>query len=792
MSRGRVAAVLVALVLGAVVATRARLVAPSPTLLARDARGRFLAEIDDGSGAEAGYWPLAALPARVVAATLAVEDRRFWRHPGVDPLAVARSLRANWRAGRRTSGASTLAMQVARIQAPGPRTYLRKAVEALTACLLTARYGREAVLAHYLRIAPYANRIRGIGFAARRYFDKPVDDLSWAETAFLTAIPQAPALMNPYRPRGRARAAERGRRILDALLARGAFGAGEHAAAAREIAALAVPPLAHRPPEALHAVLRLTRLVRDPATRPPFPPRGILETTLDLDVQAAVAARVAGAVRALASRGAGNAAAIVVERGTNRVLAWVGSAGYSDARHAGAYDYARVPRSPGSTLKPFLYALALERGVITPATVLDDILRAPGDIVNADEAFLGPLLPRVALANSRNVPAANLLDRLGLAEGYAFLRDLGLHDGAVAAEHWGLGLAIGALPTTLERLVRAYTVLAGDGRASDLVWYTGEPLAPPRRLLAEDTARQVTLFLADPMARLPTFPRMGASEYPFPVAVKTGTSSRYRDALTVAYTTRYAVGVWLGDPDYRPMSRLTAFASAAGLAQEIVAWLHRDQSGGLDDLQFPPPRGFRPVRVCGVTGKRATHACGQVYVEWFRPGVEPAEECDAHVELAVDKRDGLLASTYTPPGAVEVRTFTTLPARYAAWAAAAGLRRPPAAVSPLGAPPGARAARGPPAPLARGGAPRLRILAPRGGTRLVRDPESPPALGTLALRVLVDPPAAQVVWYVDDAPFEVVDYPYTTRWALRPGDHTFQARLPWTNVASTAVRVRVQ
>src|SRR5207244_2611201 len=178
---------------------------------------------------------------------------------------------------------------------------------------------------------------------------------------------------------------------------------------------------------------------------------------------------------------------------------------------------ARVPRSPGSTLKPFLYALALERGAITPATILDDILRTPGDITNADEAFLGPLLPRVALANSRNVPAANLLDRLALDDGYAF-------------------------------------------------------------------------------------PRMGPSEYPFPVAVKTGTSSKYRDALTVAYSTRYVVGVWLGRPDYRPMSRLTAFSSAAGLAQRILGHLHQDQQDGLEDLQFPPPRGYRAVRICALTG----------------------------------------------------------------------------------------------------------------------------------------------------------------------------------------------
>src|SRR5439155_10717392 len=238
-------------------AARVRLVAPAPTLLLRDAHGRFLAEVPDARDPEVGYWPLARLPPRVVAATLAVEDRRFWRHPGVDPLAVVRGVGQNLRAGRRASGASTIAMQVARLERPGPRTYPRKLIEALAALALTARYGHAAVLAHYLRIAPYGNRVRGIAYAARRYLEKPVEDLSWAETAFLAAIPQAPARMNPYREPGRTRAAERGRRILDALLAARVLGRDEYDLAVRQIAALRIPPLGRRPPEALHAVLHL-------------------------------------------------------------------------------------------------------------------------------------------------------------------------------------------------------------------------------------------------------------------------------------------------------------------------------------------------------------------------------------------------------------------------------------------------------------------------------------------------------------------------------------------------------
>jgi penicillin-binding protein 1C len=195
--------------------------------------------------------------ATMAAATIAIEDRRFDLHPGVDPLAVARALRDNVRSGRRVSGASTLAMQVARMQRPGRRSYARKALEAASAFLITLRHGRRGVLAHYLRIVPYGNRAHGIAYAARLYLDKPVEDLSWAETAFLTAIPQAPARTNPFVPSGRARAVARGETVLDRLRTTGVLSAEEHELARQQIARLGVPPAGERPREALHAVLRL-------------------------------------------------------------------------------------------------------------------------------------------------------------------------------------------------------------------------------------------------------------------------------------------------------------------------------------------------------------------------------------------------------------------------------------------------------------------------------------------------------------------------------------------------------
>jgi penicillin-binding protein 1C len=776
---------------------RAHFEAPAPTFLLRDRAGQFLGEVGAPPDGGLGYWPVERLPARVVAATLALEDRRFGSHPGVDPKAVARALVQNLRGDGRVSGASTLAMQIARMQSPGSRGYLRKATEAATALFLTARYSDDEILRHYLRIVPYGNRIHGIAYAARRYFDKPVEDLSWAEIAFLAAVPQAPGRMNAFRPEGRRQAVARGRRVLRTLADQGVVSAAELELAERQLAALRVPWKGRRSEEALHAVLRLESLLAEPPEGEELP--HLVRTTLDLDLQRRVSARVDAAVRGWQSRGARNAAVIVVDLPSREVRAWVGSTGYFQADRAGAIDYTRVRRSGGSALKPFLYALALERGLIGPATVLDDLQRGPGGITNADDLFLGPLLPRVALANSRNVPAVELLARLGLDTGYGYLRDLGLGDESEPARRYGLGLAIGGLPVTLEELVRAYLVLAGDGRATGWSWrdgHAGQRLPEPRRLLSEETARQIALYLSDPQARLPTFPRMGAAEYRFPVAVKTGTSTGFRDAWAVAWSKRALVGAWVGHPDFRPMNHLSGYLSAAELVQQVLLDLHPDQTDGLDDLSFPPPRGFQPERVCGLTGERATDACEQVYLEWFRPGTEPADDCTAHQLRAIDRRNGLLATADTPRAEIELRTFVTLPPRYAAWQATRDLPRPPDTLSALwsgdGPPPDFAAFQGGPGSLRDTGPVRLRITSPENGLRLLRDPETPADQSTLALTVIVDPPVPQVVWYVDGQPYETVAYPYATRWRLTPGDHLFQVRLPYRPGGSPAARVVVQ
>jgi penicillin-binding protein 1C len=595
---------------------RSTFVDPRPTTMLTDRNGVFIGQIGWGEPGY-GYWPVETVPRRVEAAILALEDRRFYEHPGVDPLAVLRAFASNLTNAHRVSGASTLAMQVARMQHPEARDYGAKVVEMATAMLMTARYGREGVLRQYLRLMPLGQNSHGIAHAARWYFDKPVADLSWAEIAFLSAIPQAPAAMNPGSPKGLARAILRGRHALDRLHDQGVLDAVAFAEARDDIGHLTPSYHPERPADALHVLLLTEALLKDQ------PPQERVRSTIDLGIEGRVTAAARKRLDALRGEGAQQLAVMVLDPKSAEVLALVGSGRYAGA-DAGMIDYATRPRSPGSALKPFIYALALERGEIAPNTILTDDPDNGTGIENADRRFLGPLLPRQALGNSRNVPAAKLVRLTGLARTHWFLGSLGLQDDSRPAERYGLTIAVGGMPTRLDWLVAAYDALADDGELKPLRWYDEEALPAPRRVLRVETAREITAFLADPMARLPSFARMSAEEYPFPVAVKTGTSQGYRDAWVVAYSDRYLVGVWVGRPDGRPMSGLSGATSAAMVAHDILIDLHGQDSDGQADGEFRMPGDLTASAVCAETGTRDDGHCDHILTEFGPSAGQPA------------------------------------------------------------------------------------------------------------------------------------------------------------------------
>jgi len=305
------------------------------------------------------------------------------------------------------------------------------------------------------------------------------------------------------------------------------------------------------------------------------------------------------------------------------------------------------------------------------------------------------------------------------------------------------------LPVSLEALVRAATALANDGILIEPRWLNGPGTVPPRRVIAESASRQITLFLSDPMARLPGFARMGPNEYPFPAAVKTGTSAGFRDAWTVAWSDRAIVGVWIGRPDFRPMRSLGGYRAAAALARRILSLRHGDQLDGFSDRPFPPPRGYVPIRLCATTGLLPGALCDQVVSEWFAPGQEPREICNHRVPVAVAGGRGRMGTDLFSAN--------------------------------LSAPSALRGTR----------APKLRVSAPERGTVLLVDPEVPPGSSTIALQAAADPAPPELTWYVDGRPWRIVAYPYTVRWPLETGAHTFQVRIPGQEAASPKIGVAV-
>lgn len=762
--------------------------APPPTLLFEDSEGRYVAELSRDEHRH-GYWPAPEkVPERILLSTIAAEDCRFYTHLGVDPKSILRAVAQNLRRMRRVSGASTLAMQVARLQNPGKRSLLRKVSEAVTALVLTRRYGREAVIRHYLRIAPYGNQNYGAAYAARRYLDKPLQDLTWSEAALLAALPKLPGRMNIYKPEGREAAERRAGYVLSRLKQLGWIPEEEYGRALDQLPRIRLAAKDERPPSCLHAILALQKQLSADPRRWPQDRGYIVRTTLNLDVQDAVGAVASNAVREFRADGAGNLAVLVAEKETGNIVAYLGSDDYYDKDNKGSIDYARVPRSSGSTLKPFIYGLGMSQKGYTAATLLTDVGLAldshAGTYVlrNYDEAYLGPILYRNALANSRNVPAVEVLEAVGVETAYRHLTDLGLVHKWRDPHRYGLTLAVGGLYVTLWDLVRAYGILANDGRAFDLRWTPAPPSArrTHAQVIPEDVARQLTLFLSDPMARLPSFPRMGWLEYPFPVAVKTGTSQGYRDAWCVGYSPKYIVGVWVGHPENYPMKRRCGADSAAMVVHQVMERLHPEEMEGLQDLSFPPPRGYTARRIDLLSGKLARQDTPYVALEWFKAGTEPVEETDVYREVTVDTRSGLPAAPGCPGEFQRRKTYVALEPRFASWARQSGLELPPlpdyASIESL---------------LSRKD-PKLSVREPKDGAQILGDPETPADCATISLQASVEPPVPQVIWYVDGKPYEVVDYPYTTRWRLEPGSHAFHVALPFAPIKSASVKVTIQ
>ncbi len=539
----------------------------------------------------------------------ALEDARFALHPGVDPLSIARAAAGNLRAGSIGSGGSTLTMQLARRLDPRPRTLGAKALEAVRALQLEARFSKREILADYLTLTPYGGALEGVRAASLAYFGHEPSSLTNGEQALLIALPQAPEARRPDRHPAAARRARA--KVLDRLVHAGLL----TRQAAREAGREPLPRRSHFPSAAWDATGELARAA------PPAKPTVV--STLDASLQRRLEALAAQTANGQGD--ASSAAVLVIETRTRAVRAAVTSAGHD--RAGGWVDATRALRSPGSALKPFLYAAAFEQGLAAPETTLAD---APVAFEgyrpeNFDHVFHGEVTAREALQYSLNIPAVTLLSRVGPTPFEARLRNAGAQvvrprEGVADA---GLALALGGEGITLRDLALLYAALGDGGVAKPLAWTKAQAEAaardPGRRLVRAEAAAQVLDILREsppPADRPPPALSVGAPR----LAFKTGTSYGFRDAVAAGIGDGWTVVVWTGRPDGGSRPGLTGRDAALPLLFAAFDLLEGDLSA---PKPLPPPQAPRGMVRLPDTGLGPTLIFppngAQVIVDGFGP-----------------------------------------------------------------------------------------------------------------------------------------------------------------------------
>ena len=728
---------------------------------------------------------LSSMDPAVVDALLAIEDRRFWWHPGIDPIAIVRAFVSNVQQGRVVSGGSTLTMQVARLlRGVQGRGLLDKLAEMHLALRLELRWSKTRILEAWLNRVPFGNRAHGIEAAAQLYFGMSARDLGRAEAAFLVGLPQSPSRYNPFRHPERAN--RRQQRVLDAMVRSEALSPDER----DHLAALRLPL---QPPRHIFRAPHFTQwlLHSDALNAPPEIPIATVHTTLDARLQRDVENLVRTHIQRLNNDSVTNAAAVVLENATGAVRAYVGSADFWNASIAGQNDGVQMLRQPGSTLKPFTYAQALASRQYTAASVLADI---PLDVpegggafqpTNYDGRYHGPTPLRTALACSYNVPAVRLARRLGPPALLRTLHDAGFASLQKPPSHYGVGLTLGNGEVRLLDLARAYAGLARAGTLPPITPMTsalparGDTLRPPTSApqpmgLSPAVTALITDILSDPEARAPAFGRGGPLECPFPCAAKTGTSKDYRDNWTVGYTPTHTVAVWVGNFDGSPMRRVSGVTGAGPLFQSI---LREVGPGGA----FEQPASLVEATICPHSGHRPGAHCPSPRTERFLPGTVPDDTCSVHRPVALDTRTGQRATAQTPVRFVTERVYAVYPERYHDWMRTHDRPLPPSVSTADSA-----------APEASSAPSRLHINYPTDGLQFMRDPVLRAAHQQIRLRGTVPSTWHDVHWTVNG---DRLDGPWTNaRWRLRDGRHTIRLHgrpAPRAPVVSDSVQIRV-
>ncbi|MFZ0943620.1 MAG: transglycosylase domain-containing protein [Syntrophobacteraceae bacterium] len=687
--------------------------------------------------------PLREIPALLENAFIESEDRRFPSHNGVDWRARVHALAQNLRAMKGIRGASTITEQVVRMLHPRPRTVWSRWLEGIEAARLEKRFSKSEILEFYLNQVPYGHQRRGVVEAARFYFDRDPATLNVKESLALAILVRAPSGLDPRR--GRRSIERRLSKLAAHMRDKALLSEAEYRSALSEGFEFAHSKRVIEAPQFVHYVF-------DTAGAEVLNSNGTVTTSLDGRVQQKVRQILWNRLQALGSSDVGDGAALVVDNRTGEVLAWV-SESISAGESQGWVDAVTVRRQPGSTLKPFLYALAMEMGW-TAATLIEDspLSEAAGSGLhsfhNYSRTYYGPLRLRVALGNSLNTPAVRTIQFTGTERFLQWLRSLGISGLNRSADFYGHGLALGDGEVSLFELVQAYSALARHGAFRPLRTLSERRLPSDeiRPVIGASTAAIIADILSDPQARRLEFGEGHLLRFPVQTAVKTGTSSDHRDCWAVGFTEGYTAGVWMGNLDHRPTRGVTGAIGPALVLRGIFAELNRDA----ETAPFPSCSGLQSVSICAVSGMLAGPDCPRMD-EKFEPGKVPVELCSLHSIQAANIDVGPESVPASPASSIISSSLTPAPGLEIAGPGLAGSRHPVSGIQ---------------------------LLQPTPGLQIAMDPRIPAELQAFAFRISKNIKPARVQWVLNGKPAgETGKDEHQFLWPLSRGEYIVRARV---------------
>ena len=703
------------------------------------------------------YTPLHEISETAQRATILYEDKYFRYHPGINPIALARAARSYFSGAPHPAGASTITMQVARIKYDLDTTRpMGKLIQIFAAIYIDAFYSKDEILTAYLNLAPYGANVEGIAAASQIYFHKRPSDITTIESITLSTIPQNPTKRGLNTPTGITNMQHMRADLVRRWMT-------EYPDSESSLATLADMPLA------AYTVRNLPFLAPHFIDRQMSKPsrKSEITTTLDINLQNKMESRLRSEVAKRKNIGIQNAAAVLVNYKTMQELAHIGSVNYFDKSIYGENDGVTARRSPGSTLKPLIYASAVDMGFIHSMTLLKDAkinfgVYAPE---NSDNEFFGPVLARDALTHSRNIPAINLVRKIGTRNFYKTLTDCGV-TGLKSPEHYGISIALGGAELSMRELAGIYATMANLGKYNEIQTDTETTSNHPTNILSPE-AFFITLDMlahqSTPTAKIPF------AKNPAPQIThmwKTGTSSSYRDAWTAGIFGDFVLIVWVGNFDGTPNNAFSGARAAApiyfALADTIINYYATSQTPVENNNFLRPDMNISEIEMCDTVGGLAGEFCPKTVMAYFIPGKSPIETSSVYRAIPIDNATGRRACVRTPD-TTHMAVYEFWDSEYLDMFQRAGIHRntPPPYVDGCNI------------DTSDDSETPIIITSPADATRIVITNDSDSA--TVSFNAISETPDAKIFWFMDDATIGTTKSGGTITQKVPMGTHIIRA-----------------